>query len=38
MENQIMRVADVQLVFKSTLKVFFRSKITKSQDAIEVLK
>jgi hypothetical protein len=38
MENQIMKVADIQLVYKSTLKAFFRPKITKSQDAIEVLK
>ena len=38
MDNQIIRVADVQLVSKSTLKAFLRSKITKSQDAIEVLK
>ena len=38
MENQIMRVAEVQLVYKSTLKASLRPKITKSQDAFKVLK
>ena len=33
-----MRVAEVQLVYKSTLKASLRPKITKSQDAFEVLK
>ena len=33
-----MRVTEVQLVYKSTLKASLRPKITKSQDAFEVLK
>ena len=38
MENQIMRVAEVQLVYKSTLKASLRPKINSSKDAFEVLK
>ena len=33
-----MKVAEVQLVYKSKLKAFLKPKITKSQDAFEVLK
>lgn len=38
MENQIMHVAEVQLIYKSTVKASLRPKITKSQDAFTVLK
>ena len=38
MENQIMRVAEVQLVYKSTIKASLRPKINSSRDAFEVLK
>ncbi|WP_026896806.1 JAB domain-containing protein [Daejeonella oryzae] len=38
MENQIMQVAEVQLIYKSKVKASLRPKITKSQDAFEVLK
>lgn len=38
MENQIMQVAEVQLIYKSKIKASLRPKITKSQDAFEVLK
>ena len=38
MESQIMRVAEVQLVYKSTLKASLRPKINSSKDAFEVLK
>lgn len=38
MENQIMQVAEVQLIYKSKVKASLRPKITKSHDAFQVLK
>ncbi|NEU09777.1 JAB domain-containing protein [Flavihumibacter sp. R14] len=38
MENQIMTVAEVQLIYRSTVKSSLRPKINSSRDAFEVLK
>jgi DNA repair protein RadC len=38
MENQIMTVAEVQLIYRTTVKASSRPKINSSKDAFEVLK